>query len=47
MKRPKFPARRGQLEWPFESPIRHYVWGVLLVTFGLFTVFGIWFIFAG
>jgi len=47
MKRPKYPARRVQLEWPFESPIRHYVWGALLVAFGLFTVFGMWFLFAG
>lgn len=30
-----------------ESPIRDYLWGVVIVLMGVFTVFGYWFLFAG
>lgn len=30
-----------------ESSIRHYVWGVVLVMMGFFTMFGIWFLLGG
>ena len=30
-----------------DSPLRHYVWGALIVAFGVFTVFGMWFLLGG
>ncbi len=46
----KLRFRTGRLPMSdqlFESPVRHYVWGVVLVLIGLFTMFGVWFILAG
>ena len=30
-----------------DSPLRHYVWGALIVAVGVFTVFGMWFLLGG
>ena len=32
-------------DWPTDFPLRHYVWWTLIVVMGLFTIFGIWFLF--
>ncbi len=32
-------------DWQTDFPFRHYVWGALIVAMGLFTIFGIWFLF--
>jgi len=32
-------------DWQTDFPFRHYVWGTLIVAMGLFTIFGIWFLF--
>ena len=30
-----------------ESPVRHYVWGFVIVLMGVCTIFGYWFLFGG
>lgn len=36
-----------QLKLWDDSPLRHYVWGALILAVGAFTVFGMWFLLGG
>jgi len=36
-----------RLAWTRESPLRDYMWGAIIVAFGLFTIMGMVFLFGG
>jgi len=36
-----------RLAWTRESPLRDYMWGAIIVAFGLFTIIGMVFLFGG
>jgi len=45
---PPVPPRNARLSDEMrESSIRHYVWGLVIVMMGFFTLFGIWFLLGG
>lgn len=44
---PVLPRNARLLDELRESPIRHYVWGAVIVMMGFFTLFGIWFLLGG
>lgn len=33
------------LGWLPESPVRDYMWGIIIVAFGIFTILGMFFLF--
>jgi hypothetical protein len=40
MKRPRIMQHVWRLGWPGESPVRHYLWGVIIAALGALTILG-------
>ncbi len=47
MTKPDIKPRAWRLRWSRESALRDYMWGAIIVAFGLFTVIGMFFLFGG
>ena len=47
MNPPKKIWRLRRFGFPSESPVRDYVWGLVIVAFGALTILGMFFLFGG
>jgi len=47
MNPPKKIWRLRRFGFPPESPVRDYVWGLVIVAFGALTILGMFFLFGG